>query len=254
MPKKFKNWLVFFTLIGTLLYLMSSCALFDDRIQVLVNDEERYFSINPVNILESLEQGNTDVFTLLEATPGPLPSTHSTAISWSQDDFFRIAQTLHERSWGESLGSQNLDFMLFNMNCLDIEQGPFSDAELKFFKIIKTKEEDIRIDYHMYILPQRNLVIASKAEYEPNIYNLKPINLAEYHITAEEALQIAEKNGGSEKRLEVDNNCKIKAIADGYESNVWSIRYVHILNIMDSFFTVAVDSQTGKFKVVYPKP
>lgn len=93
MKKQISKWFVFFAFIGIIVGVILSCRLYDDRIELSKNVVWRYYSINPNTILDSLERGNTDVFTLLVATPeGELPSPEKSVL-WSEDDFFLVAKT-----------------------------------------------------------------------------------------------------------------------------------------------------------------
>ncbi len=254
MAKQLRKWLVSLTLTGAVLSITLSCSLFDDRIELERNYELRDYSINPETILESLDQGDENVFTLQTVTPEVTSSTPAAPVSWSQADYLRIAQALHEQAWGEPLGAKNLFNVSFDMDCADIERGTFSDATFDSYTIIQTVEEETRIEYWILITPLKNSVSTSKQEFRPNVHSLKPIDLEQYRITAEEALQIAEKNGGSEKRLEVDNACEIDALAPGPDIKDWRIIYVNVPNLIKRLFEIAIDPQTGEYRVLYPKP
>jgi hypothetical protein len=207
-----------------------------------------------MNILASLDRGDTNVFTLQEETPEGLSSPALVSVFWSQEDFFRISQVLHEQSWQEPLGDQNLYNISFNMGCAYVDRGAFSEAEFLSFDIIESGEEEIRVQHRIRIIPSSNLVYTSKAEYRPNIKNLQPINLSKYKISAEAALRIAEKNGGADKRIEFDNNCRISALAPGPDAKGWRVLYqINKDNWWNLFFEISIDPWTGASKVLVNK-
>lgn len=248
-----KVWLILLTLIAVL--MMSSCyALSDDAKEIEKNDEYRSYAINSMTILESLDRGDTNVFMLLEATPKASTSQPTRRVSWHQADYFRVAKALHQQSSQESLGEQNLYSISFTMDCAEIEQGTFRDATFSYFKTITNGKEETRVEYSIVIKPSENLVRTYKSEFTPNIKTKEPLNLTQNRISAEEALQIAEKNGGAEKRLSYKNNCEIYSRAPVSDANGWEVSYSNNRDgIWQTIFEIAIDSQGGTFKVLFPK-
>lgn len=253
MVKWLSKWVVFLILIGIILLITVCCRLFDDRIELARDYEQRYYSINPETIIKSLANGNTDVFTLLLTTPEVTSSTTLASISWNQADYLRIAQVLHEQSWGIPVRDQNMDSMLFRVDCADIDRGTFTYASFDFFQIIRTEEEETRIEYTISIRPSENSVYTSKQEFGPNMQIMKPIELERYRITAEQALRIAEEKGGSEKRLEIENDCYIDALAPGPDHKGWRILYGNSMDNINFLLEIAVNPQTGDYKILFPK-
>ena len=205
--------------------VLSSCRIYDDRLELPKDGPWRFYSINSETILNQLDRGNMDVFNLLAATPEVISSIPATSIHWTQADYFRIAQALHQRSLGEPLGDQNLYSVSFTMGCSEIEQGTFSRAEFESFKVIQTGEEETRFERSMTITPLENSVNILEVQYQPSVKIRKSFSLTQYRITAEEGLQIAEKNGGSKIRLGVNNKCQISAIAPSSDGKGWHITY-----------------------------
>ena len=124
------------------------------------------------------------------------------------------------------------------------------------FKTIQlVGEEETRIEHWITIIPAKNLVYIVKVEYQPNVRRKKPIDLEQYRITADEALQIAERNGGHEARTAVGNDCEITAFSPTVNGGGWEINYVNYPdNFVKSLYGIAIDPQTGKYEVLYPKP
>ena len=242
-------------LIAVLSFTSGCYGWFDDGYEVESNAEIKYYTINSATILDSLERGNIDIFGLFETTPKATSFPLSEPVSWDQADFLQIAQAFYKQFWQEPLGEQNVYNLSFDLDCAKIKQGVFSEAEILSFKVIGNGEEETRIQYRIRIVPSENLVYTSKAEYRPNLNAKEPIDLSQYRITAEAALQIAEKNGGAEKRLEFENDCRISALAPGPKGKGWRVLYQ---NNQDQwwtlFFEIAIDPQTGAFEVLYRKP
>jgi hypothetical protein len=253
MTKQVRQWSVFLILIGIAASVILSCRVNDDRIELEKDSVWQYYSVDPDTILESLTQGNTDVFTPLAATPeGELPVPQR-LVYWSEEDFFLVAKTIHEQSWGESLGDQNLYRILFRTDCAIAERGIFSEAEIDSFKIIQTEgEEETRIEHWINIMPSIDLVYTVEVAYQPNVNYKELIELSLYQVTASEALQIAENSGGSTIRAEVGNDCEISVLTPGSGDRGWRILYQNKTDRYYLLFEIAIDPETGDYKVIYP--
>jgi len=74
------------------------------------------------------------------------------------------------------------------------------------------------------------------------------VNLNDFKLTADDALLIAERNGGSKARQEVDDACMISvnlnnySPVNGYTNNTWMVDYW-----MTDFY-VRIDPFSGKFR------
>lgn len=252
--KYFRKWVVLFTLIGGILSITSCSRVYDIQAEQAGNPETRYYSINPDTILETLAQENKDVFSLMVATPESMPSASVKSLLWSQADYIRVAQALQEHIWGVYVEDQNIQNLFFGMDCADVERGNFTFANFDFYQIIQAKGEEIRVEYTIVIRPSEGLIYTSKRDFRPNTHTMRSVDLEQYSVTAEDALGIAEKNGGSEKRLEVSNACNLDVLAPGPDYKGWRVLYGDAHNNLKSLLEVVVDPQTGKYKVLYPKP
>lgn len=248
------KWFRLLFLVVVLSLTISCYTTFDQGYESEKNDEFQSYAINQATILDSLDRGNTDVFTLLKAAPPATPTPPSLSVAWTQADYFKIAQAFHENIWHEVLGAQNLYNVSFSMACSNIEQGGFGKAIFYSFKVIQTGKEKTRVEYSLGIYPSDNLVYTTKAEFSPNIKTLKPIDIESYRISAGGAVQIAEKNGGAEKRLEYGNACQIDVLAPGPDGKGWQVLYLNIHKLIESYFEIAINPQTGEFKVLTSKP
>lgn len=260
MSDRIKRLPVILILAGVILGATFSCLLidgrlFNDRREIEKGGEWQYYSINPETLLEALSHGGADVFTMMIATPEGELSESAAIVRWRQEDYFLIAQAIHEQSWEEPLGKYDIYRMQFSVNCSDVERGVFSNARFYSFKVVQTEgEEETRIEHWIGIWPAENLVYTTEVMYQPNVNNKLPIELSRYKITAEQALRIAEENGGKEIRLTVGNACQIDALAPGPNGKGWRVLYSNFPSFADLLFEIAIDSETGEYKVLHPKP
>ena len=238
----------FFILIVLWVAIVSCKYYIGYRAETEINREIGYYTFDPSTILDSLNRGDTDVFIFQEAWPETDTSGSSGTVFWSQEDYFRVAQVLHQQLWQVSLNTYNY-YTVFSVDCSDVENGAFSEAEFFSNQVIQSVEGEDRIEYHITINPTGDWVNALKKELSPNLHFVEPINLDDYRITAEEALQIAEENGGFDKRLEYDNTCYIDVYAPGSNFNGWHVSYYN-KNSVQRIFKVVIDPQTGGIQKV----
>ncbi len=218
-----QRWLLYVFLVANVI-TMHGCYGGDAK-EVERNADSRYYTFDAATIFQLLDQGSLDIFTLLETTPQPVsqkPFVPSVTVSWTQADFLRVAQAVQQYIWEEPLGVLELSSMYFTLDCLDVDQGVFSMAVFTFYKVIRTDGEETRVQYLVRIIPSENLIRTSRAEFYPNIHIMIPIDLNQYPLTVEKALQMAEERGGTKERSEVDNSCMINAIN---ESHGWKVLY-----------------------------
>lgn len=246
-----RKWLILLTL-TVALCITAGCLPFDDgnSYESAKSDGIRSYNIDSATILDALRTGKTDVFTPQEATSQSPASPSAKPISWSQANYLLVAQVLEQKLWQTPPVEQKLYNMNFSMNCSEIDQGNFSEAEFASFEIIQAEGKEIRIEYHIRIIPTKNIVQALKTEYSPNIKTKEPIDLKRYQFSAEAALQIAEVNGGAKKREEYINDCQITAFTPEPKSKGWRVFYQNSHDgLLWTIFEIVIDPETGSYKV-----
>jgi hypothetical protein len=242
-------------LLNIFLSVMLSSCFFDDRIEVRTYNEMRDYQIDPSSILDSIARGNINIFSLQKATPDVNLSLSDNNFFWSQEEYIEIARALLKFSWEESMDDLRLKSMNFYLQCSDTRKTAFSSANYEFEKNILTGEKESRIKYLISINPWKKSIYTSKEIFSPNIKFINhPINLAQYQISADKALQIAEINGGIKTRNQVENKCKISIFTYAIERSSWSISYGSVENINKSLFRIEIDPRLGTFKVLNTLP
>lgn len=237
-----------YVLLIVILVLAVACQLFSFGKEEEISRKEADYTIDPNTILEALAQGTTDVFTPQVVTPEVETSVQSKPVQWSQSDYFRVAQALHEFVWSESLNEWNLDGMAFGMDCKDADYGP-QYADLRYYKIDHTRERESRIVHDIHIVPMEHSVWWTEIEYYPKLANWGNLDQKQIKVSVNDALQIAEANGGREARLAVNNKCKFVAIIPIWEYNGWNLTYTGNTQL----FNINIDPVTGKYDVTDSK-
>lgn len=249
-----KNWFIATTLIIVMIFGSGCNTKLGEAKEIEKNDEYQSFSFNSGSILEALNKGDTDVFTLLQLTPQVTISPSTKLVEWNQSDYLRVAQALHQQTRQEPLGQQNLFAISFTIDCSELDDGTFSEATFSSFKVIGTGDDESRIEYSIVIRPSENLIRTYKGEFSPNIKTKEPINLLKFKISVGDALKIAENNGGAETRLKYKNNCVVYIRAPESGAAGWEASYSNNRDgVWQTIFDIAIDSETGNANVLYPK-
>jgi hypothetical protein len=207
------------------------------------------YGIDVQTILQSLDRGDTEVFTPQVATQEVI--SEIPPVQWSQKDYFQVAQALHEFVWQEPLDNWRLNRVFFRLSCEDAAFGPQFMA-LDMFKAAQFDEMDSRIERYLYIEPWLNQVKWSEVEYYPAQFHRLALDPAQIRILAEDALEIAEGNGGREARLRAEKACDISgSITPGVREGNWWVSYTGESWV--TLFDIIIDAQTGDYEVIYPE-
>ncbi len=202
------------------------------------------YRINSGTILTSLEKGGADVFlpdprSLDDRLNGPI--LYNEPIEWSQSDNLKIVRALNNFVWNDNLDDWNLFTMTFNVACRD----NFNGLSGGIFKYFKTTFEKGRIAYtwrEIEINPEYAYVAwGGDAEFAHPLLGWKSIDLSRLKVTAEEAIKIAENNGGREARLKVQNQCDIYLLLMPERYKGWWVNYGY-----SSGFEIQIDPYTGE--------
>jgi hypothetical protein len=195
-------------------------------------------------ILDDLEHGNTDVFETSAADS--LPQRLEAPFSWQQSDFVLIARAFNQWIWREPLSRWRLYSMNFSAPCQENLMG-FNEGNFYYFKTTFRNNGKIRYTTQdFFILAQDGQINwAGGSNFPHPLFGWENIKLSEVQITAEDALAIAEENGGKEARQFVENNCKIHVGLSG--DNAWQ---VFIYSEVDDslIFRMEIDRKSGKIE------
>jgi hypothetical protein len=215
-------------------------------LRFFIDKEERihinggFYSINPDTILEDFSQGKTDVFTPQEDLPDEKSREY---VQWKLADYDLIAQVLHELAWEEPLEEWKMSLISFDWDCEYIDKGP-QGAHFRYFKVEKLRERKSRFVSELFVNPLENMVNVSMWEHYPRLCCWDVIDLAKLGVSADEALDIAEKNGGAEARAAVGNICQIHVVLNPASPRYggWNVRYSY-LGTIDQYI---IDPKTGE--------
>lgn len=207
--------------------------------------KKNQYAINPENILSNLGHSEGDLFAPQVASPEK--PTFEQPFEWHQSDYLNIATALHEFVWKETLDGWNIYYMYFSAPCRDKPDG-FDFGEVAYFKTV-SYDAWLKnyVVYAAQITPRNgNVTSAGGATYpKPLFRSWKYLDPAQIAVTAEDALKIAEENGGQEARLSTQNKCNIQVKLSGDFG--WRV-FVYDDGSGSLLFNIEVDQETGKIK------
>ncbi len=210
-----------------------------------------YYEIYPETILGSLNREVTEVFTPASDEIWNRGEQYDEAFHWSQSDYLMIANALSQEVWHESLDLEEWKvlYLSLDQSCEDNPQG-FHTFSIVYFKNLGVEFWNRRYQARLIeVYPWQGLIRWGDSTFSDDI---KPgwgnANLNEFKVTADGALLITERNGGSEVRQEADNMCRISirmnnySPVTGYTNNNWLVEY----GVAD--FYLLINPFTGEFK------
>jgi hypothetical protein len=241
---------------GSCCYLIGSSVLTLDMRESTVRTIDNTYTIDPNTILDNLENGKSDVFTL-QTTPNNNLRETPTKDQWAQMDFLLVTQELNKFAQQESLSDWHLNEMHFMTDCKNASYG----LESGIFDYYRTEENspDSRLNLTFYVEPMLGQVELVETKSTPDLDKLEPLDVNGFKISVEEVIQIAEDNGGFTKRTQINNECYISArikgggtYYKGFAYDGWVISYISPTTNHDSSFEfyIKVDSQTGEYKII----
>ena len=202
------------------------------------------YQIDPGTILPALDSGQADVFTPVDSSrPVEVPNG---SVSWQQGNFLTVARSLNQTVWSEPLSDWELYSMHFSSACQEDPRG-FTQGDFYYFKTTFRDNGKIRYTTQdFFISPQNGRVTwAGGSNFPHPLFGWKNIRLGITQISAEDALTIAEENGGRESRLLVDNQCNIHVALSGGKN--WQV-YMYNNETSALIFAMEIDPSTGQIK------
>ena len=183
------------------------------------------YEIDPETILGVLNQGEIGVFTPFFGD-WDRDEPHYDSIAWTQSEYLKITNALSQETWNEPLDLENWKLMYISLeqDCKENPRG-FHTFTLVYYKPLGIINGERKYTTRLIeMFPWKGIIRwGGDAVFSaPLIPGWDSIDLNDFKITADDALQIAEKNGGRDARLKVDNNCQT---ALRITDNNWIVDY-----------------------------
>ena len=202
------------------------------------------YTFNPETIFESLEQGDADVFVPYFGDPDAIELYYD-PITWSQAHYLKIASALSQKIWGESSMSENwnIESVYFEQNCK--KPMGFNSFHIVYYENLgvanwKRSYTTRLID----IQPWRGLAYwGGDAIFSSTFLSRwENIDLEDFVISADDALQMAEERGGNETDK---SHCSTISVSMYQRDNEkWDVTY------FAADFGMHIDANNGKYEVL----
>ncbi len=205
------------------------------------------YKIDSSTILKSIDSDQSTVFfpeTLVIST-----SNAKNELSWTQLEYYKITVALFEFVWKESLNKNwSIHRLFFETVCKENPAG-FEHATFLFNQLIFQNEHFRYNARAIEITPLDNEVLWGGGNtYLRPVFGESQIDLDNLTILADDALNIAEKNGGKDLRVSVKNSCDLTV---SLEDGIWKVIYYYS-DPGSASFRIDIDPYTGK--VINTKP
>ncbi len=221
----YSKTIVALILISIFSLIISSCGLSLDEMEISERITEKDYSFDPNTILGSIQSGNTDVFMPITSTPESYQQSNSKMVNWDQSDYVAVAEAIFNYIWHDIDKGWKLQVISLDVDCVAATNGP-QKAFFNFFKIIKNEKNYSRFVRYVYIYPQNGVISVIEDKITPSISEQKFIEIDKMMITGDEAIRIAEQNGGLDIRSSEKDQCFIRSILSPNSKNTgWEVVY-----------------------------
>lgn len=244
---KDSHYFFFLVLAIPLLGAILACRINFDEKELQTTTLEQYYLFDPVSVINGFDHEDQIEFILVDAEPEFPPPSQQISVTWNQVDYLNIVEAVFLHVWKEPLEGWQLKTMDFGLSCaksnIGLQYGSFI-----YFKNTITLEGESRTVRYIDIDPRSKSLHIRESEFYPRLVDWGSIGLKEVQFSADQALTLAENNGGREKRFLVDNRCDILLLLspDLPRYKGWEVRYA--IQGDTRFFYVQVDSQTGEIR------
>lgn len=208
-----------------------------------------YFEFDPETILMALAHNEIDALTPFLENP-LREEPYYPSIAWSQSDHLAFANALSNKVWKEPLDLTSWKALYFSLNqgCSDNLDGFHSSTIVYYKKVGISDWEQRYVTRRISITTQQGLASWGEEEFgSPLFSEWYGVNLSEFKVSADNALQIAEEHGGYRIRQEVSNTCRIILSVnnlDQQHQDDWIVDYDR------AYFYMHINPFTGQYKIL----
>lgn len=258
MNKQLRNWrlVISLALLTALMILFGQMFVFlfgenygRSPAYLSVYPDSGYYEINPETILASIDQGEMDVFVPFYGD-ADRSEPYYDSIAWTQSDYLKIANVLSLKTWNEPLdlrGWQVIDMDL--MQDCDNDTHGFHTFTITYYKALGVTNWERRyLSRLIEIYSWQGLIRWGKdASFSaPLLLGWDGFDLTQFKITGDDAIQIAERNGGEDARQSVDNSCVTVLSANQLAPLPHRVNW--LVNYEQADFYLHIDPYTGEYE------
>lgn len=206
-----------------------------------------YYEFNSTTIIANVRNGEIDVFSKLEIDPNTSDISNTEQqdfFFWSQNDYFQVADALHKFVWDEDVGDWKINSMDFFRFCGDNPTG-FSSGQIIFYRQSSKSNSYETHLISIYSNGNSNHAVSGDINLRRPLLGWTSLKPSKFRINADDALRIAEENGGREFRAKYNNECRIKLVLRPNPSNDndWLVYYDYQGSLIT--FEIRIDPYIG---------
>jgi hypothetical protein len=203
------------------------------------------------NIFEEYKKGKKDLFSIislenlsdeeLESLPENPPS------EWKQQDYLETLYIVHKTILHRPFKEKFRGAIFYVPKCDQVSFGP--QHAVLFTSTVNFPNAT----YYSYDIDLKNGSVSWHGNsYQPIIsWPISSVDLSKNKITAEQALQIAEEQGGEGVRIANGNQCEINIDIDANSRHGdWIVSYDSTIDQFTSLLRMEIDANTGQHKVL----
>lgn len=210
-----------------------------------------HYTFDSKRIFELYKKGDENLFSVipeeeLEKSQDEEPKENP-PLEWKQQNFLETLQIFHQTIFGSPLREK---FRAATFHVLDCNQVSFGPQNARFFTYQVVPGEVTNYDY--FIDLQNNYIDWNGETYQPILsWPVSSLDITKNKISAEEALEIAEKYGGQDTRLVNQNQCEIDIdISVDHHNHNWVVSYNSTVDQFITLLSVEIDKDTGEPQIV----
>jgi len=197
----------------------------------------RAYSFDSKTILTTLDRSERVIFQPLPDWVGPENAFPPGSFAWQQQDYLKITSALNRSVSKNNLEGWSVYSIIVSRNCSDHPIG-FDDFAITYFKTYGDRYST----QLMEIDPLANEAAwAGNANFPRSFpFGWKSIEMDKLKLTTDQALQMAEANGGKTARQVVNNACSISiALAPNADDAVWGVNYINDKSVTLFHFNIS---------------
>ncbi|PKO13733.1 MAG: hypothetical protein CVU39_18065 [Chloroflexi bacterium HGW-Chloroflexi-10] len=144
-----------------------------------------------------------------------------------EEDFYLLVNKFYELVLLENASFSKLDSIEFSTLCDNVNSG-FYSSYFTYSKIENVDGKKVRVHRYVFIDLQSKTLRIIEEYIEPVILIWNKINLSKIKYSASDVLELTDRNGGSDQRQTVNNNCYVRVgmFPDSAEFRGWSVSYI----------------------------
>ena len=223
-----------------------------------VNGE--YYVFDARDILQVIDRDEVNLSTFIENNPNTDSESYTYEMTWSQDDFIRVAQAFHDFQYGDQAKDwdiYSIDFVAWCENALvdqagNLIQMRITHGSISYYKTVVGIDNVPYLETSKILLfPNLNHLWLVLGYYNPVPYSRyvklpewDSMNFEEMKIKGEDAMLITVNDRG------LDKNCHIavtNSLDDDYYG--WDVYFTNI----GIDYDFIIDDQTGTVEIIEKK-